>query len=587
MRDTLAHRGPDDADLFLSEDKKVGFGYRSLRIAEKWTDGMRPFCNEDQTVCATCDGEIYNAPDLKYFLESKGHRFGSDCEAEVIVHLYEEMNEDFVTQLDGRFAIGLWDSNKQTLWLARDRLGEKPLYYTGDGRRFLFASELKAILEDLTVSRRIDPGAFHDYLTLQYIPSPNTILEGIKKLPPAQLLQFKKGDTRLLSYWRLTPEQDGRNRDDGYYEEKFLHLLHDAVRKRLAGNIRTGIHLNGGCSSAAIASVMRCSLNGNLKSFSFGLAGEGVSGFQYGNLISSTLGCDHQNVVLESLRAAEIVPRLARQFDEPLANVDAAAAYLISERIRREAKVCFSDEGSNEILGGCQRYEIALKSKGLADSLSLRNADIEDDLRDGLSPSLDRYLRSNSSFEECEMSRVLHPDMMNEVMKKRKNPLDHFKRYYDSCKNLNYLSRLQGLDISTYVPDNLNVKTDRMSMLASLQMRTPFLDHRLAEFTLSLPQNHRVTAGIDKYILRKTMDKHLSGGGAWHSKEKRFLPFRNLFKGDMEEYAKGLLLSPDCRHFRQGYLYGLLSEGWQESPKRALKAWTVIMFEQWRRIYNV
>lgn len=586
MRDTMVHRGPDSAGIYLSRDRKAGFGHRSLDLTDNPADGHEPACNEDETIWVTCDGEIYNLPELKRSLEAKGHRFKSCCDAEVIAHLYEETGCDFASRLDGRFAVALWDSSENTLSLARDRLGEKPLYFLYDRKRLLFASELKAILADSSVPREIDPAALHDYLILQYVPGPGTIFEGIEKLPPSHILKFANGRKDIRAYWRLTPKYAGINRGDIFYEEELSALIRDTVKKRLAGGVPTGIHLNGGISSSAIIAMMDGSLQGNLKSFTFGCVGEGDTGFQYNSMIADMFGCDHKNITLEPVSASDIIPRLAGQFDEPLAHQGAAAAYLMSKLIREDVKICFSDEGSDEILGGCQRHEIALKRKGIAETLVLGNADIESDIRDGLAPSLDDYVKSQSSFHEGEMGRLLHPDVMSNVLARGRETFPNYKAQYDSYKDLDYLSRLQGLDIRTYIADNLNVKADRMSMLASLELRNPVLDYRLAEFAISLPQHHKVRAGIYKYILRKLMSKHLPGRVVWNREGKQPLSFNKMFNGDLEDYARGLLLSSECGYFKQGYLHGLLSQGWRESPEKALKVWSLIMFEQWRRMYN-
>jgi asparagine synthase (glutamine-hydrolysing) len=586
MRDAMVHRGPDDAGLFLSQDRNAGLGERRLNVSKMEVHNPLPVCNEDRTVWMICDGEFYNLPDLKRSLEWKGHRFQSGSDAEVIVHLYEETNEDCVSQLDGRFSFALWDAKRNTLYLGRDRLGEKPLYYTWDAKRFLFASELKAILTDTSVSRDIDAAALHDYLNLQYIPHPNTILEGIKKLPPSHTLTFREGRVQIRPYWRLAARYDGLQKEDDSYEEEFSCLLYDSVRKRLASGAPIGILLNGRLSAGTIAAIMSDSLNGDLKSFSFGVKGEEDEDSAFDHMFADAIGCDHQDIMIEPVDAAEIIPRISRQFDEPLANHEAVATLLMAEMIRNEVRVCFSDEGTDVILGGCERHEIALKRKALFDSLVLDNADIAGDLMNSLAPSFDHYVTSQYSFLDDEIGRLLHPDIRSDVIRNKTERSHHFPELFDEPKHQDYMSALQRLDIGTSLADNVNVKTDRMNMLASLEMRRPMIDYKLAEFTLSLPQNYKVRSGIQNYILRKAMKKRLPDALIWNLNRKRSGSFNKLLNGKIDDYAKGLLLTPNCRHFRQGYVNGLLNDGWQEDRMRSSRVWTLIMFEEWRRIYK-
>jgi asparagine synthase (glutamine-hydrolysing) len=590
MRDTMTHRGPDDAGFYITKNGKVGLGHRRLSIIDLSPAGHQPMSNEDGTIWVTFNGEIYNFLELKEYLEQRGHVFRSRCDTEVIVHLYEEFGDEFPIHLDGQFAIGLWDENQRVLFLARDRVGKKPLYYLWDGKRFIFASEIKAIVADPSVPREINLSALDDYLTFQYVPYPDTIFKAIKKLPPAHFLRFKEGNIAVQPYWKLVPENEPLQRDESYYEEQLFSLLRDAVKKRLISDVPLGVFLSGGVDSSTIVKMMSEVAGGRIKTFSVGFDVDEYNELPYANLIARQFDTDHQDIVLAPESAVDLIPEIARQFDEPLADQAAVPTYLMSKLARQKVTVCLSGEGSDELFGGYGRYDLAIRQHQLVEQLSFHQRELKSALRDALTPSLGAYVQRLCSFNTEEKESLLNSDVKQVIKNGNTLRFPHLQSHYKNTNGFNYLTRLQHLDIHTYLTDNLLVKIDRASMLASLEVRAPMLDHKLLEFGINLPYNLKMRATIQKYILKKIMIPHLPPEIIWRPKMGFSIPLHKWFKGDLKNYVRDLLITGRLRkdgYFNNEYIDNLLNDNWLDSPSKALKVWTLIIFEEWRKQYNV
>lgn len=587
MRDTLRHRGPDDAGLYVSPDRIAALGHRRLSIIDLSEAGRQPMSNEDGSVWVTFNGEIYNFQQLREDLEKRGHTFRSRCDTEVIVHLYEDFGPEFPKHLEGMFALGLWDASSRTLLLVRDRMGKKPLYYRVGEQRVSFASELKALLADPAVPRRIDPQALSDYLTFQYVPCPRTIFSGIEKLPPASILSFHAGRTAFDTYWALAPEKGGTVREEAVYEQRLLELLHQSVKKRLVSDVPLGVFLSGGLDSSTLVAIMSSMAGGQVKTFSVGFKEETYDELPFADLVAKTFATDHHRIVLEPASAVDLIPKIAEQFDEPLADQAAVPTYLMSEQARKAVTVCLSGEGGDEIFAGYPRYETALRHQRLLDHLCLGEKDLEQDLAPPLEPALSGYVGTLCGFDSREKQWVLQPDVWAAARVQGGPDYPHMHASYERFRGLDYLTRLQMLDIETYLPDNLLVKVDRASMLASLEVRAPMLDPELVSFALDLPRSLKVRAGIQKYLLRRVMKARLPPEILWRPKMGFSIPLARWFKGDLLDCARELLLEGESPYFRKAYLNRMLSNGWLEDPARALKGWTLLMFEQWRRQYRI
>lgn len=587
MRDTLRHRGPDDAGLYLSPDRTAGLGHRRLSIIDLSEAGRQPMSNEDGSVWVTFNGEIYNFQELRGDLEKRGHRFRSRCDTEVIVHLYEDYGSAFPKYLEGMFALGVWDAPRRTLLLVRDRMGKKPLYYRTDGQRISFASELKALLADPAMPRRIDPQALSDYLTFQYVPSPRTIFSGIEKLPPASILSFQGGRITVEKYWSLDPERGRTVGEETFYEQRLLELLDRSVRKRLVSDVPLGVFLSGGLDSSTLVAVMSSVAGGRVKTFSVGFREEAYDELPFADRVAKAFATDHHRIVLEPASAVDLIPKIAEQFDEPLADQAAVPTYLMSEAARKVVTVCLSGEGGDEIFAGYPRYEAALQHHQILDRLSLGEKDLEPDLEPPLAPPLSAYVRTLCGFDSREKQWVLDPDILAAARSQSSADYPHMQASYERHRGLDYLTRLQMLDIETYLPDDLLVKVDRSSMLASLEVRAPMLDPELVSFALALPRSLKVRAGIQKFLLRRVMKGRLPSEILWRPKMGFSIPLAHWFRGDLLDCARDLLLEGESPYFRKAYVRRMFSNGWLENPASALKGWTLLMFEQWRRQYRI
>jgi asparagine synthase (glutamine-hydrolysing) len=585
MRDTLTHRGPDDAGIFLSDDSTVGLGHRRLSIIDLSPAGHQPMPNEDSTIWVTFNGEIYNFLELRKLLEACGHTFHSRSDTEVILHLYEEKGLDFASHLDGQFAIGIWDDNLKVLVLARDRLGKKPIYYHWNGKRLLFASEAKAILEVPGVSRELDPTALDDYLTFQYVPFPATIFKEIRKLPPACRLVLSDGKLSVEPYWILTPETAAIERTEREYEELFFQLMTEAVRRRLISDVPLGVFLSGGVDSSAIVAIMSATLGLNVKTFSVGFHEQEYDELPYADLVARKFGTEHHRIVLEPSSAAELIPFIARQFDEPLADQAAVPTYLMSRAAKQHVTVCLSGEGGDELFGGYPRYGLAVERRNLIEAMALGDANLRRHLESALAPTSARYAQTLCSFNTAEKDKLLKPSLMAAIRSQRDHPYPHMDKFFAAYPDLDPLTTLQYVDIQTYLTDNLLVKVDRASMLASLEVRAPFLDCRLLEASLALPHHLKVQGGIQKYLVKRIMERHLPPQILWRPKMGFSIPLLKWFKKDFKTYARDLLLERD-ELFNRSYVSALVSDEWLDRPDSALKIWTLLIFKEWRRTYS-
>ncbi|MGH7856780.1 MAG: asparagine synthase (glutamine-hydrolyzing), partial [Candidatus Binatia bacterium] len=516
----LRHRGPDD-DGFLF-DGPVGMGMRRLSIIDLST-GRQPIRNEDGSVWVVYNGEIYNFPELRRSLEAAGHRFYTATDTEVIVHLYEEHGEDFVERLAGMFAIALWDRRERKLILARDRLGIKPLYYHLDGRRLLFGSEIKAILED-DVDRDLDLQALHDYLSLNYVPGPRSIFRSIRKLPPAHLLVCAAGRVRLRRYWELRCSTENAGRPVESLCEELHDLLEDTVRGHLLSDVPVGVFLSGGLDSGSLVALASRVTNGPVRTFSIGFDDPSYDELAEARAVVRKFGTDHHEMIVRP-DAVTLLPALVRAFDEPFADSSAIPVYCVSRLAREHVKVVLSGEGGDEVFGGYETYaayKIAALYRRLPSLLATQlipflvrqlpvsHRRVSFDYKakrfveKALLPPVDGHFGWKVIFSE-DAKAALYAGGPNGF----ESPIGAWREAYARCGSPEPLTRLQHVDLEIYLPDDILVKADRMSMASSLEARVPYLDHRVVEFAASLPASLKVHGLTKKYLLRRTMAPHL------------------------------------------------------------------------------
>jgi len=549
MSGRLVHRGPDDDGLFC--EGPVALAARRLSIIDL-AGGHQPIENEDGSAVVVQNGEIYNYRELKRELEGRGHRFATDCDTEVLVHGYEEWGEAFVERLRGMFAIALWDKRRQRLLLARDRFGIKPLYYRDAGRGLAFASELKAMLEHPGFSREIDPRAVAAYLAFNSIPAPLTIFREARKLPPGHLLTWDGGEVALRRYARPGPPPVGKVRD-GSAEDLAADLrevLDDSVRAHLVADVPVGVLLSGGVDSGGLAALASRHVGEPLRTFSIGFEEEGFDELSRARLVAERYGTDHHELVLRP-NAVELLPKLVSAFDEPFGDSSALPTYLVSELAVGEVKVALSGEGGDELFGGYYTYvadllarrvgRLAALARPLAEALPSRTDRVGFDYkakrfaRAAALPPLERHHGWKEIFSVQARAELAGPGASTW------DPLDLYRERYAETAGAEPLARMQDVDLGIYLADDLLVKTDRLSMAHSLELRVPFLDPKVSEFAFSLPTNLKVRGFAKKRLLRQALAPLLPREIVHGRKQGFSIPIAAWLRGPLEPFAREVL----------------------------------------------
>lgn len=600
MAAVMSHRGPDGEGAYC--DGPVGLAHRRLSIIDL-SGGTQPMSNEDGSVWITFNGEIYNFPDLKRDLEAKGHRFRTRSDTEAIVHAYEEYGTDCVKRLRGMFAFGIWDARKRRLFLARDRMGKKPLHYFSHGKRFIFASEIKAIVQDRQVSREIDPEALVDYFTYMYIPFPRTIFRSVRKIPPGHWMtvsfETAAGRSSLgieqRPYWDLRYSPDASLSEQDWVEG-LREKINEAVRVRLMSDVPLGAFLSGGVDSSAVVAAMAAAQAGPVKTFSVGFEEEDFSEIEYARAVARRFGTDHHEEIVRP-DAVELLPKLAWEFDEPFADSSAIPTYHVSRMARQHVTVALSGDGGDETFAGYKRYAwadglsrwdflpsfvrraafgwpSALMPQGMRGKGALRNM--------SMGP-YERYRSLITHDEPGYLDRLLTADVKVQM---RADGDDLFKQFYGRFPDADYLTRLQYLDTKTYLAEDILTKVDRTSMLCSLETRAPLLDHELQEYVARMPASLKLFAGEKKYIFRRAMRGVLPDEILDRPKMGFAVPLGKWFKKDLDSFARETLLGPTARErgiFDPRFVEKVLDDHQKKTRDLSARIWSLLFFEQWCR----
>ena len=549
MSGRLVHRGPDDDGLFC--EGPVALAARRLSIIDL-AHGHQPIENEDGSCVVVQNGEIYNYRELKRELEGRGHRFATDCDTEVLVHGYEEWGEGFVERLRGMFAIALWDKRRQRLLLARDRFGIKPLYYRHVDGGLSFASELKAMLEQPGFSREIDPKAVAAYLAFNSIPTPLTIFKEARKLPPGYLLSWEGGEVALRRYARPgpPPAEEARGGSADQLAAELREVLDDSVRAHLVADVPVGVLLSGGVDSGGLAALASRHVGEPLRTFSIGFEEEGFNELSRARLVAERYGTDHHELVLRP-DAVELFPKLVEAFDEPFGDSSALPTYLVSELAVSEVKVALSGEGGDELFGGYYTYvadllarrvgRLAALARPLAEALPSRTDRVGFDYkakrfaRAAALPPLERHHGWKEIFSAQARTDLAGPGAA------AWDPLDLYRERYAETAGAEPLARMQDVDLGIYLVDDLLVKTDRLSMAHSLELRVPFLDPKVAEFAFSLPTILKVRGTAKKRLLRQALAPLLPREIVHGRKQGFSIPIAAWLRGPLEPFAREVL----------------------------------------------
>jgi len=517
MRDTMTHRGPDDAGLYVNSRETVGLAHRRLSIIDLSPAGHQPMTNEDGTVWLAFNGEIYNFQTLKTELVAAGHIFQSHTDTEVIIHGYEEWGLDCIKRLRGMFAFALWDAGRERLVLGRDRLGIKPLFYHFKEGDLSFASELKAICASPDIELKLDESAVYDYFTYRYIPTPKTIYRDVWKLPPASYAVLERGKLTQEQYWDPAFNSSGVvSVEDA--AELVQHKLKEAVDLHLIADVPVGVMLSGGLDSSSLLAFAAQSASQPLHTFSIGFDVEQHSETRFARVVADRYNSRHHELTVTREMAQELEIKAIEMYDEPFADSSAIPTLVVSELARDNVKVALSGEGGDEIFGGYGWYSLWWKMKGVdAIPLPLRRlASLPMRLMPrgfkgkwtmeaaALGP-VERYARFISAFSRDEKRHLLSKEFL-----KRFDGYDdfwYFRKYWR--EDLDPFSRMQYLDLKTYLNDDILTKVDRASMATSLEARVPLLDHELIETVYALPPEVRNRDGQQKYLFRKAISSLL------------------------------------------------------------------------------
>lgn len=598
MTGILAHRGPDGDGHH--EDGRVGLGHRRLSIIDLAT-GEQPMSNDDASVWITFNGEIYNYRELRRELESRGYRFRTASDTEVIIKAYEAFGPDCVGHLRGMFAFALWDARRRRLFLARDRAGIKPLVYAWNGRRLLFASELKALLQDPDLARELDSEALRDYLTFLYIPSPKTIFRGIRKLPPASylLLDADGGEPVIRRYWQLEFRPEA-GRGEAEWIEGLRAQLADAVQSHLVSDVPIGAFLSGGVDSGSVVALMARAAQGPVRTFSIGFEDEAFDEVGYARQVAQRYHTDHYEFVVKP-DALEALPRLAWQFDEPFADSSALPTYYVSKITREHVTVGLSGDGGDENFAGYTRYARALAlHRGLDRGpgrlvrpfLALGGRLLPSGARGqgylallGADP-VDRYYQIMTGGRIGALRGLLGADVRDSVMPGL-GP-DRFRTHAGAAAAHDYVAAMQRIDIETYLPEDILTKVDRTSMLVSLEARVPLLDHVLMEYVATMPTALKLSDAGGKAIFKHAMADALPHDVLHRPKMGFGVPLARWFRAELGDHAREVLL--DSRTRRRGLLdtdavARLLEEHRSGHRDRATLLWAVLCLEEWARVW--
>jgi asparagine synthase (glutamine-hydrolysing) len=603
----LAHRGPDDWGCH--EDQRVVLGHRRLSIIDLKT-GQQPIYNEDRTVSVVFNGEIYNFEEIRRRLIDRGHRFQTNSDTETIVHAYEEWGESCVESFRGMFAFAIRDERRDTLFLARDRFGKKPLFYAQYDGLFVFASEMKAILTDPRFERRIDDEAFAAYFLLSYIPAPLTIFAGIRKLRPGHTLTIDRDGIRERQYWDITFKPD-RSRREADILDEFTTRFEEAVRLRLISDVPLGAFLSGGIDSSAVVAFMAKARGSDpVRTFTIGFSGaDGAADDerQYARMVADRYHTDHKEYEVQP-DVAGVIEAIVRGFDEPFADDSMIPSYFVCQLARQHVTVALSGLGGDEAFLGYERYlgfqlsewfnrvPAAIRS-GLIGPLvgSLpelgfagnRINHVKRFVRSAVSDEARRYfgyvLKIAPEYRQRLFGDGAHGNQtaMDAVQQR-------FVAHYREARADDPMDRVLYCDIKTYLPDDILALTDRMSMCHSLEVRVPFLDHELFEFAATIPSEMKMKWLRKKHLLKKGLAKMLPGPVLSHRKHGFVGPMPQWLRKDLKPYTLSVL-SPErlARHgfFNSGTVSRILSDHFEGRQTNDTLIWSLVVFQTWFDLY--
>jgi asparagine synthase (glutamine-hydrolysing) len=602
MADTIAHRGPDDEGYYVSGP--VGLGFRRLSIIDLQT-GHQPLSNEDDTVWIVFNGEIYNYQELRDLLLSKGHVFKTRTDTEVIVHLYEEFGPKCLEKLQGMYGLAIWDTKARSLFLARDRVGIKPLYYCLTGKSLVFGSEIKAILADPSVKREIAPELIDRFLTFLYMPGEETLLAGIKKLAPGHYLLIKDGKAEVRQYWDLDLAEPARKISLADAEAELQSLLAKTVELHMIADVPVGVLLSGGVDSTAVLSLAVDGTDKKISTFTVGFSGGEVADERpYAKLAAERYGTQHYDMTITAKDFAAFIPQYVWHMEEPVCEPPAIAMYYVSKLARKHVKVLLSGEGGDEAFAGYSNYRnlvwlerfkhgLPPLNSTFARGLSLANSLLH-------SPRLAKYAPLlNDRFPDYYYSCTSNPhrysgNRLGETYSAafassidREHSLEPVRRLQAKVRSRNMLDAMLYIDTKTWLPDELLIKADKMTMANSVELRVPLLDHKVLEFATSLPSSFKLNGFKTKYILKKALAQKIPMEIRNRKKTGFPVPYESWLRNDLKDVIWGVLTDRktiDRGYFGKNAIEGLLRAN-ASGANYSKEIFSLLNLEIWQRTF--
>jgi len=558
MRDTMVHRGPDDCGIYLSPDRKLGLGHRRLSIIDLSPRGRQPMSDNEGKIWIVYNGEVYNFLELRKELEKK-YAFRSRTDTEVLIYLYKEYGKDMVHKLRGMFAFAIWDERKKELWLVRDRIGIKPLYYTFVDGEFIFASEIKAILKAPSVKREVNEEGFYHYLSFLTTPPPQTLFQGIYKIPAGHMLSLNKnGSHGLEQYWDVFDNvKPLYGKDETFYTEKLLELLRESVKLRMVSDVPIGVFLSGGIDSSTNTALFS-EFTKDVKTFSIGYKGqEEYNEFQYARKVADIFKTKHHEVIIDVEDLINFLEQLVYYQDEPIADPVCVPVYYVAKLAKDNGvTVCQVGEGADELFCGYRYWKYILQMEALSQRLfwmpspiwhlGLWPAKIIDSkgrIYEFLKRKISRevtFWGTAEGFYEHQKDLLLSNRLKSKFKKKNSIEIiaNYYQKFLEKSPIRDYSHWMNYIELKLRLPELLLMRVDKMSMAVSLEARVPFLDHKLVEFTMGIPQKEKIKNGEGKYILKKAVDGLLPDEIIYRQKKPFGVPIYNgWFLGRLGNFA--------------------------------------------------
>ena len=603
MCDVITHRGPDDWGCHVETNANFGaaIGMRRLSIIDV-ARGHQPISNEDGSVWIVFNGEIYNYRELREWLLARGHQMRTQTDTETIVHLYEEEGERCVERLRGMFAFAIWDSRQRSLLLARDRIGKKPLHYAQVGDTLVFGSEIKSLLQYSKLKREVNLEAISDFLSFGYVPDPATAFRGIHKLPPGHTLTFKDGRIKIRGYWDFSYTRETEAaavHDENAYIERLRELLAESVRIRLESEVPLGAFLSGGIDSSTVVALMAREMGQPVKTFSIGFDEASFDELKYARVTAQRFGTEHHEFVVTP-DICRIVGEIVWHHDEPFADISSIPTYVVSKMAREYVTVVLSGDGGDEVFGGYERYLVEKQRARYERIPAFVRHHLMRPLSRALPPgaygkrflgniSLDagpRYVDNESYFNEEAKRSLLSAEILRAL--NGYSSAAAFERIYNLPTSSAHLDHLMYLDSKAYLPGDVMVKVDRMSMATSLETRAPLLDHKLIEFVQTIPASLKLRNLETKYILKRAMAGMIPDEIIQRPKKGFDVPIKHWFNHELRGVLDDTLNDRRTRergYFNHSAVLGILDEHRRGRRDNARQLWELLMLELWHRAF--